>query len=159
MPPGVLSSPPMIATPHMLVGAACASRARTVRGALTIGVLTHLALDAVPHRDYRLKASGGLVLGIDLVVGTLGVVGLSRGSEILLAGAAGGVLPDVIALAERSLGVYPVGWAHATAHTDSRPSPLLSASIQGLTAVLGALALAKASKYGVRSRGSEGLPG
>lgn len=149
----------MIVTPHMLVGAACASKARSIGGALAIGVLSHLALDAVPHRDYRLKASGGLVLGTDLVVGTLGVLGLSRGSEILLAGAAGGVLPDVIALAERSLRVYPVGWAHATAHTDSRPSPMLSASIQGLTALLGALALAKASKYGVWSLGSEGPPG
>jgi hypothetical protein len=131
----------MIATPHILVGAACASRARTVRGALAIGALTHLLLDSVPHRDYRLRAFGGLALGVDLAVGALAVMCLSGGSEVQLAGALGGVLPDVIALAERALGRSPLGCVHATAHTDSRPSPLLSASIQGLTAVLGAVAL------------------
>ncbi len=129
----------------MLVGAACASRARSVGGALAIGVLSHLLLDAVPHRDYRLRAFGGLVLGADLTTGTLAAVGLSGGSEVLLAGAIGGVLPDVLALAEGALGRSPIGCAHATAHTDSRPSPWLSASIQGLTAVLGAVALMRGS--------------
>jgi hypothetical protein len=108
-----------------------------VRGALAIGALTHLLLDAVPHRDYRLRAFGGLGLGADLALGTLAVVSLSRGSEVQLAGALGGVMPDVLALAERALGRSPVGCAHALAHTDSRPSPLLSAAIQGLTAALG----------------------
>jgi hypothetical protein len=131
----------MIATPHMLVGAACASRARSVGGALAIGALTHLLLDAVPHRDYPLRTFGGLVLGADLTLGTLAVVCLSDGSEVQLAGAFGGVLPDVIALLERATGRSPIGCAHATAHTDSRPSPLLSASIQGFMAVMGALAL------------------
>ncbi|MGA7705725.1 MAG: hypothetical protein WB998_12605 [Solirubrobacteraceae bacterium] len=145
----------MIATPHMLVGAACASRARTVGGALAIGALTHLLLDAIPHRDYRLDASGGLVLGTDMAAGTLSAVCLSRGSRVRLAGAVGGVLPDVLALAERALGRSPVGTAHATAHTDSRPSPLLSASIQGLVAVAGAVALAKASS----GRGVPKTPG
>jgi hypothetical protein len=135
----------VIATPHMLVGAACASKARSVRGALAIGALTHLLLDSIPHRDYRLNAFGGLVPGADLTVGSLAVLYLSGGSEVQLAGALGGVLLDVIALAERPLGRSPVGCAHATAHTDSRPSPLLSAAIQGLTAVLGAVALAKVS--------------
>lgn len=131
----------MIATPHMLVGAVCASRARSLGGGLAIGVLTHLALDAVPHRDYRLDAWGGFVLTTDLATGTLAVLRLSGGSPVLLAGAVGGVLPDVVALAERALGVSPTGWAHAKIHTDSRPSPWLSAAIQGLTAVTGALVL------------------
>lgn len=139
--PRVLSSPPMIATPHILVGAACASRARSVGGALAIGALTHLLLDSVPHRDYRLRTFGGFALGVDLAAGTIAVISLSGGSEIQLAGALGGILPDVIALAERALCRSPLGCVHATAHTDSRPSPLLSASIQGLTAVLGAVAL------------------
>jgi hypothetical protein len=131
----------MIATPHMLVGAAGALKARSVGGALAIGALTHLALDAVPHRDYRLGALGGLALTADLAVGTLAVVRLSGGSEVLLAGALGGVLPDVVGLAERALGVSPTGWAHATIHSDSRPSPWRSAAIQGLTAVTAALIL------------------
>lgn len=135
----------MIATPHMLVGAACASRARTVAGAVAIGAMTHLLLDAVPHRDYRLGAWGGLVLGTDLAGGALSVACLSRGSKVRLAGAVGGVLPDVIALGERAAGRSLLGSAHASAHTDSRPSPLLSASIQGLFALAGAGVLAKAS--------------
>jgi hypothetical protein len=112
-----------------------------VGGGLAIGVLTHLTLDAVPHRDYRLDAWGGLALTADLAVGTLAVLRLSGGSEVLLAGAVGSVLPDVVAFAERAFGVSPIGWAHATAHTDSLPSPLLSTTIQGLTAIMAALAL------------------
>ena len=108
---------------------------------MAIGVLTHLALDAVPHRDYRLDAWGGLTLTTDLAAGTLAVLRFSGGSQVLLAGAVGGVLPDVVAFAERALGVSPTGWAHATIHTDSRPSPWLSTTIQGVTAVLAALAL------------------
>lgn len=131
----------MIATPHMLVGAACASRTHSVKGALAIGVLTHLALDAVPHRDYRLDALGGLVLAADLAAGTLAAVRLSGGSQVVLAGAVGGVLPDVVALAERASGKSPIGCAHVTAHTESRPSPWLSTAIQGLTAVMAAMAL------------------
>jgi hypothetical protein len=131
----------MIATPHILVGAAGALKARSVGGALVIGALTHLALDAVPHRDYRLGALGGLVLTADLACGTLAVARLSGGSEVLLAGALGGVLPDVVGLAERALGVFPTGWAHATIHSDSRPSRWCSAAIQGLTAVTAVLVL------------------
>ncbi len=110
-------------------------------GALAIGALTHLALDAVPHRDYRLGALGGLALTADLACGTLAVARLSGGSEVLLAGALGGVLPDAVGLAERALGVSLTGWVHATIHSDSRPSPWCSAAIQGLTAMAAALAL------------------
>ncbi|MGC2373514.1 MAG: hypothetical protein WA484_06545 [Solirubrobacteraceae bacterium] len=136
----------MIATPHMLAGAAGALKARSVGGGLAIGVLTHLVLDAVPHRDYRLGALGGLVLTADLTAGTLAVVRLSGGSEVLLAGALGGVLLDVVGLAERALGVSPTGWAHATIHSDARPSPWCSAAIQGLTAVTAALVLRAAAR-------------
>jgi hypothetical protein len=131
----------MIATPHMLVGGVGALKARSVGAALAIGALTHLALDAVPHRDYRLGALGGLALTADLAAGTLAVARLSGGSEVVLAGALGGVLPDVVGLAERALGVSPTGWAHATIHSDARPSPWRSAAIQGLTAMTAALVL------------------
>jgi hypothetical protein len=131
----------MIATPHMLVGAAGALKARSVGGALAIGVLTHLALDAVPHRDYRLGASGGMALTADLACGTLAVARLSGGSEVLLAGALGGVLPDVVRLAEGAFAISPTGWVHATVHSDSHMSPWRSAAIQGLTAMAAALVL------------------
>jgi hypothetical protein len=138
----------VIATPHMLVGAAGALKARSVGGALAIGALTHLALDAVPHRDYRLGAFGGVALTADLACGTLAVVRLSGGSEIVLAGALGGVLPDVVGLAERRLGVFPTGSAHATIHSDGRPSPWCSAAIQGLTAAIAALVLLADAGHG-----------
>lgn len=146
----------MVATPHMLAGAAGASRARSVGGALAIGVLMHLALDSVPHRDYRLGASGGLAFTADLACGTLAVARLSGGSEVLLAGALGGVLPDVVGLAERALGVAPTGWVHATIHSDSRPSPWCSAAIQGLTALTAALVLGAADGHARRPQASPG---
>jgi len=135
----------MIATPHMLVGAAGALKARSVGGALAIGVLTHLVLDAVPHRDYRLGALGGLALTADMAAGTLAVCRLSGRSQVVLAGALGGVLPDVMRLAERALAISPTGWVHDTMHTDSRPSPWRSVAIQGLTAVTAALILLAAA--------------
>jgi hypothetical protein len=131
----------VIATPHMLAGAAAASKARSVSAALAIGALTHLALDAVPHRDYRLGAFRGVALTADLAIGTFATARLSRGSAVSLAGALGGVLPDVVSLGERVLGVAPIGWAHATIHSDSRPLPWCSAAIQGFTAVTAALVL------------------
>ncbi|MHB1468217.1 MAG: hypothetical protein ACYCX7_03570 [Solirubrobacteraceae bacterium] len=131
----------MIATPHMLVGAAGALKARTPAGGLAIGALTHLLLDAVPHRDYRLGALGGLALIADLAAGTISVGLLSGGSEVVLAGALGGVLPDAVRLAERALGVSPTGWAHNTIHTPSRPSAWRSAATQGFAAAIGALVL------------------
>jgi hypothetical protein len=146
----------MIATPHMLVGAASALKARSVGGALAVGALTHLALDAVPHRDYRRGAFGGLALTADLACGTLAVVRLSGGSELLLAGALGGVLPDVVGLAERALGVSPAGWAHATIHSDSRPSPGCSAAIQGLTAGTAVLVLWASAGRAPRAGGNLG---
>jgi hypothetical protein len=138
----------MVATPHMLVGAAGALKARSLVGGLAIGALTHLALDAVPHRDYRLRALGGLALTADLACGTLAVARLSGHSDILLAGALGGVLPDVVGLAERALGVSPTSWAQATIHSDSRPSPRCSAAIQGLTVVTAALVLRAGARRG-----------
>ena len=148
----------MIATPHMLAGAAGALKARSVGGGLAIGVLTHLALDAVPHRDYRVGALGGLALTADLAAGTLAVARLSGGSEVVLAGALGGVLPDLARLVEGAVAISPTGWAHGTIHTDSRPSPWRSAAIQGLTAVTAGLALWAARPGRVLARGRSPRP-
>jgi hypothetical protein len=135
----------MVATPHMLVGATGALKARSLTGGLAIGVLTHLVLDAVPHRDYRLGTLGGLVLTADLAAGTFAVCRLSGRSEVVLAGALGGVLPDAVRLAERALGISLTGWAHDIVHTDSRPSPWGSVAIQGLAAAGAALVLRAAA--------------
>ena len=135
----------------MLVGAARALRARSPVGGLAIGVLTHLALDAVPPRDYRREALGGLALTADLTAGTLAVWRLSDRSEVVLAGALGGVLPDVVRIAERSLGVKLTSWAHDTVHTAGRPPAWWSAAVQGLTAVTAALALTRPSRRSSRA--------
>ena len=136
----------MVATTHVLVGAACALRARSPVGGLAIGVLTHLALDAVPHRDYSRDALGGLALTADLTAAGLAVWSLSDRSEVVLAGALGGVLPDVVRVAERSLGVKLTSWAHDTVHTAGRPPAWRSAAVQGLTAATAALALSRSSR-------------
>ncbi len=51
----------MVATPHALAGAFAARFARTPRGALAAGVISHLALDRIPHTDYRLANRKALV--------------------------------------------------------------------------------------------------
>jgi hypothetical protein len=140
--------PAMVATTHMLVGAAGALKTRSAAGGLAIGALTHLVLDAVPHRDYRWDALGGLALTADLAAGTLAVCRLSNRSKVVLAGALGGALPDVVSLAERRLGVTLASWVHDTIHTDSRPPAWRSAAIQGLTALTAAFALRAAGPAG-----------
>lgn len=131
----------MIATPHMLAGAAAASRVRRPSAALAVGALMHLLLDGVPHRDYRRGALGGVVLAVDLAVGTLAVCGLPGCSPVRLAGAFGGLLPDLLGRAERRLAVRPTGWIHATAHTDSRPGVRASVAIQTLVIAISLLEL------------------
>ena len=44
----------MVATPHALAGAFASRFARSPRGAVAAGVISHLALDRIPHTDYRL---------------------------------------------------------------------------------------------------------
>lgn len=125
----------------MLAGAAGALKARSMGGAVAIGVLTHFALDAVPHTDYRMRSLGGFALSLDLVVGCRAVCRLSRRRPIALAGALGGVLPDIIRLTERRYRIPLTGWLHDTIHTPARPSPWRSAAIQGLTVAGSALVL------------------
>ena len=54
----------MVATPHALAGAFVARFARTPRGALAAGVISHLALDRIPHTDYRLANRRALVADV-----------------------------------------------------------------------------------------------
>jgi hypothetical protein len=143
----------MIATTHMLVGGAAALKTRSIRRAVAIGALTHLLIDAIPHRDYRRKAFGGLALLADLAVGAMSVCGLSHGSTTALAGALGGVLPDVLRAAEQTAGVPATSWAHDTAHTDRRPAAWDSAMAQGAIALAAAAALWAGTHGGRRQAG------
>jgi hypothetical protein len=106
-----------------------------------IGALAHLLLDAVPHRDYRRRSWGGFALPADLATGIVLSWAFSGGSSQALAGAAGGVLPDVLRVAEGAAGVNLTSWAHATVHTDRRPPAWRSVTIQGIVALTAAFAL------------------
>ncbi|MHB1538732.1 MAG: hypothetical protein ACYCUM_12555 [Solirubrobacteraceae bacterium] len=131
----------MIATPHMLAGAAAATRVRTPAAGLAVGALTHLLLDAVPHRDYRRAALGGLVLAADLTAGTISVRLLAGRSRVTLAGAIGGLLPDLLSSAERALPLSPIRSAHSMFHTTSRTSAGVSGAVQGLVMLAAAMLL------------------
>lgn len=135
----------MIATTHMLVGAAAALKTRSIPGAVAIGVLTHLLLDAIPHRDYRLNALGGLAPPVDLAVGAVSVCALSRGSTATLAGAFGGALPDALRVAELAVGVPVTSWAHDAVHADRRLAAWVSVLLQGAIALAAGAALRKVS--------------
>lgn len=126
----------------MVVGAAFATRARSVPAAVAIGGLTHLLLDAVPHRDYDRKALRGLALPVDAGVGCATVWRLSGGSTTVLAGSFGGALPDALRVAERAAGVKVTTWAHDTSHSDARPNAWLSVAVQALFALAATVVLA-----------------
>jgi len=146
---------PMIATPHMLVGAAVALNARSVKGGVALGILSHLALDAVPHRDYRLGALGGLVLAADLAGGALAACKLSDGSEVVLAGALGGVLPDILRFAEGVLNIRIARRVHDPMHANSDPPLWGGMATQGLSAATAALVLRTAAPRGQHVRITE----
>jgi hypothetical protein len=146
----------MVATTHMLAAGALALKARSLKHGLAIGVLSHLMLDAVPHRDYRWNALGGLALGVDLAGGALTVGKLSGGSRVVLAGALGGVLPDIMRPAERALHLRLTSRLHDTIHTPSRPPAWSALALQGLTAAGAALLLHTASRA---ARTIEAAPG
>jgi hypothetical protein len=136
----------MVATTHMLVAGALALKARSLKHGLTIGVLSHLMLDAVPHRDYRWGAFRGLALALDLTGGALAVGKLSGGSRIVLAGALGGVLPDIARPAERALNLKLTRPLHDTIHTASRPPAWSAVAVQGLTVASAGLLLRTATR-------------
>ena len=92
----------MIATPHALAGAFAARFARTPRGALAAGVISHLALDRIPHTDYRLDNRKAILA--DLAAATVLTAMLSRRHRLAAAGAFGGVLPDLAMAAEPAPG-------------------------------------------------------
>ena len=137
---------PMVATTHMLAAGALALKARSLKHGLTIGVLSHLMLDAVPHRDYRWGAFGGLALGVDLAGGALAVGKLSGGSRVVLAGALGGVLPDIVRPAERALHLKLTTTLHDTIHTAGRPPAWSAVAVQGLTVASAVLLLRTATR-------------
>lgn len=82
----------MTGTVHALVGAALGALLRRPGVAFVGGVLSHSLLDCLPHKDY--DRSVGLIPDI---LGLLTVLSLAAraGRPEIVAGAIGGLLPDV----------------------------------------------------------------
>jgi len=151
----------MIATAHVTAAMIASVAALSVRGtglrfatALTIGVLSHIALDLIPHSDYRSLSKWTILTIISLeLVGTF-VLGwyLLRSRRLpglratLPAGLAGAVIPDM-KFASYFLPEPAASWAlhagerfHEGRHVG--PSPLavgLSAEIACTLLLIGAL--------------------
>jgi hypothetical protein len=99
------------------------------------------------------------VLVLDLTAGALAVGKLSGGSPPVLAGALGGLLPDVVRPAERALHLKLTTRLHNTIHTPSRPAAWSSFAVQALTAAGAALVLYRQSRYRHRATRACGLTG
>lgn len=105
----------VIASAHLAAGAVAAvvavslggSKTRTVFAALVLGVLSHMALDAIPHSDYQPLDQDRLVIPvliesavISLVLAWLLRRGLRAHWPTYLAGLVGAAIPDVKFLAQ-----------------------------------------------------------
>lgn len=125
----------------MLVGAAAGLKVRLVPRAVATGAITHLLLDAIPHRDYRRGAAGGVVLAIDLSAGAVMTWSLSEGSWPALAGALGGLLPDALRAGEKRAGISLTTLAHDLSHAPYRPSKGRAVAIQAVIMLVGGVLL------------------
>jgi len=122
----------MVATPHSLAGAFASRFARTPRGALAAGVISHLALDRIPHTDYRLANRKALFA--DLATATVLTVALTRRHRLAAAGAFGGVLPDLAMVAELRTGLRVTQPLHHANHTSIEPPIAIGVLTQLVTA-------------------------
>ena len=122
----------MVATPHALAGAFVSRFARTPRGAVAAGVISHLALDRIPHTDYRLANRKALLA--DLAAATLLTAALARRHRLAAAGAFGGVLPDLAMVAEQRTGLSLTRPLHRANHTGIQPPVLVGVLTQLVTA-------------------------
>jgi hypothetical protein len=124
----------MVITPHALAGTFASRFARSPRGALAAGVISHLALDRIPHTDYRL--ANRKVLFADLAAATLLTATLARRHRLAAAGAFGGVLPDLAIVAELRTGLRVTLPLHHANHTSIEPPVVVGVLTQLLTAGL-----------------------
>lgn len=94
----------MFATAHVLVGAAVGQRTRTPAGAFGAGIVSHFALDVLPHWGTEGDWMRGgerrrLFLTVAVADGLTALAALAwvhqRGDLRATAGALGGVLPDL----------------------------------------------------------------
>lgn len=144
----------VFATNHALVGGVLGSLVPSPAGAAIVGVASHFALDALPHwgvpdrhgdpHDRRVFWTAAVADG--LAVSAVGAGLLRRRSLCMLAGAAGGVLPDLDKPAEL-LGVrlwpHRVNAFHAGIQWAERPALW---RVEAAVGVLALLALRRARR-------------
>jgi len=124
----------MIATPHALAGAFASRFARTPRGALAAGVVSHLVLDRIPHTDYQLDNRTAVFA--DLAAATVVTTALARRHRLAAAGAFGGVLPDLATVAELRTGLRITQPLHHANHTSIEPPVAIGVLTQLVTAAV-----------------------
>jgi hypothetical protein len=122
----------MIATPHALAGAFASRFTRSPRGALLAGVISHLALDRIPHTDYPL--ANRKMLFADLATAALLTAALARRHRLAATGAFGGVLPDLAMVAELRTGLRVTLPLHHANHTTIEPPLVVGVLTQLITA-------------------------
>jgi len=122
----------MVATPHALAGAFASRFARSPRGAVAAGVISHLALDRIPHTDYRLGNRKALVA--DFAGATVVTAVLARRHRLAASGAFGGVLPDLAMVAELRTGLRVTLPLHHANHTSIEPPVVIGVLTQIITA-------------------------
>ncbi|HTU85740.1 MAG TPA: hypothetical protein VMF57_09220 [Solirubrobacteraceae bacterium] len=121
----------MIATPHALAGAFASRFARSPRGAVAAGVISHLTLDRIPHTDYRLTNRKAMFL--DVAAAALLTTALARRNRLAAVGAFGGVLPDLAMVAELRTGVRITLPLHHANHTSIEPPLAIGVLTQVIT--------------------------
>jgi hypothetical protein len=122
----------MVVTPHALAGAFASRFACGSRGAVAAGVFSHLALDRIPHTDYRLTNRKAMLA--DVAVATVLTAALARRRRLAAVGAFGGVLPDLAMVAELRTGLRVTLPLHHANHTSIEPPVAIGVLTQVLTA-------------------------
>lgn len=121
----------MVVTPHALAGAFASRFARSPRGALAAGVISHLALDRIPHTDYQLDNRKAMVL--DVALAAVLTMTLVRRHRLAAAGALGGVLPDMAMASELRTGLRVTLPLHHANHTSIEPPLAIGVLTQLIT--------------------------
>ena len=136
-------------TPHALAGAFASRFARSPRVALVAGAFSHLALDRIPHTDYRL--ANRKVLLADLAAATL-LTDADPTPRARRGGSFGGVLPDLTMVAELRTGLRVTLALHHANHTSIEPPVVVGVLTQLITAGCCSPALAGPSTAFARRR-------
>lgn len=140
----------MVLTPHLLVGAAIASKVESAPLAIFISFLSHFFLDVLPHKDYcidkikekKWRESLPVFLGIaaDMSLGLLIIFLLSENTLVIYAAALAGIATDGatfigIVLPNKLFNYYSA--LHIKFHyLESKEPPVISGVATQLLAVL-----------------------